>query len=87
MRAKPDHQIGIEIPAQRTLDCRGLRCPLPVIYTRKTLALMPSGELLIVIATDPGSAVDFAEYGRRGGLDLVAHRENSGDHIFLVRKP
>jgi tRNA 2-thiouridine synthesizing protein A len=56
-----------------------------VIYTRKTLASMPGGELLTVIATDPESVVDFAEFSRRGGLELVTHRENDGDYIFLVR--
>jgi tRNA 2-thiouridine synthesizing protein A len=75
------------MPARRMLNCRGMRCPLPVIYTRKTLALMPSGELLTVIATDPGSISDFAEFSRRGGMELVEHREDGGDYIFLVRKP
>jgi tRNA 2-thiouridine synthesizing protein A len=84
MRAEPEHTA--EIGADRTLNCRGMRCPLPVIYTRKTLALMPPGELLTVIATDPGSISDFAEFSRRGGMELVAHREDGGEYIFLVRR-
>jgi len=75
----------LEIPAQRILNCRGMRCPLPVIYTRRTLAVMPCGDLLMVIATDPGSVADFEEYSKRGGLELVDHREDGGDYIFLVR--
>jgi tRNA 2-thiouridine synthesizing protein A len=76
-----------KIPPNRMLNCRGMRCPLPVIYTRRTLALMPNSEVLTVIATDPGSVMDFVEYSRRGGMELVAHREDAGDYIFLVRKP
>jgi tRNA 2-thiouridine synthesizing protein A len=86
MRAEPEHTADVEIPSKRMLNCRGMRCPLPVIYTRKTLALLPSGELLTVIATDPGSVVDFTEFSRRGGMELVTHREDGGDYIFLVRK-
>jgi tRNA 2-thiouridine synthesizing protein A len=85
MNGKPEPVVTI--PANRMLNCRGMRCPLPVTYTRKTLALMPSGELLTIIATDPGSVMDFVEYSRRGGMELVAHREDGGDYIFLVRKP
>jgi tRNA 2-thiouridine synthesizing protein A len=85
MSAWPEPAPGTA--AARTLNCRGMRCPLPIIYTRRTLAPMPAGGLLTVIATDPGSVEDFAEYSRRGGLELVAHREDGGDHIFLVRKP
>ena len=76
-----------ETPTKRMLNCRGMRCPLPVIYARKTLALMPRGELLTVIATDPGSVVDFAEFSRHGGMEVVAHREDGGDHVFLVGQP
>jgi tRNA 2-thiouridine synthesizing protein A len=82
-----DPERGVEGEAARTLDCRGMRCPLPVIYTRRTLASMPAGELLTVVATDPGSVIDFAHFSRRGGMELLAHREEGGDHIFVVRKP
>lgn len=77
---------SVKTPERNMLNCRGMRCPLPVIYTRRTLAQMPSSGLLTVIATDPGSVVDFVEYSRRGGMELVAHREDGGDYIFLVRK-
>jgi tRNA 2-thiouridine synthesizing protein A len=77
----------VEGPAANVLNCRGMRCPLPVIYTRRTLTLMPRCEVLTVVATDPGSVRDFAEFSRRGDMEVVAHREEGGDHIFLVRKP
>jgi len=50
-----------EIRADRELNCRGMSCPLPILYTREALALMPSGEVLMVVASDPGSVVDFAD--------------------------
>lgn len=75
-----------EIQTKSVLNCRGMRCPLPVIYTRRKLDQLPSGELLTVVATDPGSVTDFAEYFRRDGVELVTHREDGGDYIFIVRK-
>jgi tRNA 2-thiouridine synthesizing protein A len=75
-----------EIDADRELNCRGMRCPLPVIYTRKALARMHAGEVLMIIATDPGSKADMVEFSRRGHVELVAHRELSGDYIYWLRK-
>jgi tRNA 2-thiouridine synthesizing protein A len=76
-----------EIRADRELNCRGMACPLPILYTRETLALMPSGEVLMVVASDPGSAVDFEEFSRRNHhIELVAHHDAGGDHIFWIRK-
>ena len=82
----PGPDAMAEMDADRELNCRGMRCPLPVIYTRKALARMHAGEVLMVIATDPGSLVDMVEFSRRGRVELVAHREQSGDYIFLLRK-
>ena len=77
MTARPD----------RELDCRGMRCPLPVIYTRKAMMRMQAGEVLLVVATDPGSLVDMVEYSRGSQTELVAHHEQGGDYLFLLRKP
>ena len=74
------------IRADRELDCRGLSCPLPVIYTRRALALMSSGETLMVVTTDPESVADIAELSRRNRTELVTQREDGGDYIFFLRK-
>jgi tRNA 2-thiouridine synthesizing protein A len=76
-----------EIRADRELNCRGLTCPLPILYTRQALGRMPSGEVLMVVASDPGSVVDFVEFSRRDRqTELVAHRDAGGDYIFWLRK-
>jgi tRNA 2-thiouridine synthesizing protein A len=71
----------------RELSCRGLRCPLPVIYTRKALATMQRGQILRVVATDPGSPIDIAEFADRTGTELVALDEAGGECVFPLRKP
>lgn len=70
----------------REISCRGMRCPLPVIYTRKALAPMDSGQILRVVATDPGSLADIVEFSRRSEIDVVALHEAAGEYIFLLRK-
>jgi tRNA 2-thiouridine synthesizing protein A len=68
------------------ITCRGLRCPLPVIYTRKALAPMKPGQVLRVVATDPGSAADIVEFARRSRIELLSLRETAGECVFLLRK-
>jgi tRNA 2-thiouridine synthesizing protein A len=75
-----------EISTDRELNCRGMSCPLPVMYTRKALAGMETGQVLMVITTDPGSIVDIPAFSRRSQTELMAHREDGGDYIFFLRK-
>ena len=56
--------------AQRELDTRGLNCPLPILKAKKALADMRSGEVLKVVATDPGSMRDFQAFARQTGNEI-----------------
>ncbi|MCC2105489.1 MAG: sulfurtransferase TusA family protein, partial [Hyphomicrobiales bacterium] len=46
--------------ADKTLDAKGLNCPLPILRAKKTLKEVPRGGTLEILATDPGSVADFA---------------------------
>jgi len=71
----------------RELDVKGLNCPLPILRTKKTLAEMESGQVLHVLATDPGSLKDFPAFARQTGNELVSKREEGGVfEYFLKRK-
>lgn len=56
---------------QKELDARGLLCPLPILKAKKALSEMHSGEILRVLATDPGSVRDFQAFARQTGNDLL----------------
>jgi len=56
---------------QRDIDTRGMNCPLPILKAKKALADMRSGEVLKVVATDPGSVRDFQAFARQTGNELV----------------
>lgn len=68
------------------LDACGLNCPLPVLRTKKTLDKMVSGEVLQIIATDPGSVVDMAALARQTGHKLLETRQESDKYYFWIEK-
>jgi TusA-related sulfurtransferase len=72
--------------AQKELDTRGLNCPLPILKAKKALADMQSGELLKVIATDPGSMRDFQAFARQTGNELVEQVTLGDEFVHLLRR-
>jgi TusA-related sulfurtransferase len=61
------------------LDARGLTCPLPILKAKKALSGMHSGEVLKVVATDPGSLRDFQAFARQTGNELLDQQTLPGD--------
>jgi TusA-related sulfurtransferase len=72
--------------AQKEIDTRGLNCPLPILKAKKALADMPSGQVLKVVATDPGSIRDFQAFARQTGNELVEQRSDSNEFIHYLRR-
>jgi TusA-related sulfurtransferase len=70
----------------QVLDCKGLNCPLPVIKTKKAIEQMAVGQVLQMIATDPGSRPDMTAWSKSTGHELLETREESGVFTFFVRK-
>jgi tRNA 2-thiouridine synthesizing protein A len=69
----------------RTLDARGLSCPLPLIKARQALAGMDPGQTLIVLATDPEAPIDLAAFAADGGHELTQERDGAGWKLTLVK--
>lgn len=70
----------------KELDARGLNCPLPILRTKKTLKELESGQVLKVIATDPGSVKDMQAFARQTGNVLISSAETGGEYAFMLRK-
>jgi tRNA 2-thiouridine synthesizing protein A len=66
-----------------TLDCRGQRCPLPVIALARRLPALPVGDVLRVLADDPAAAADIAAWCRMRGQEFLGSPE---EHAFDVRR-
>jgi tRNA 2-thiouridine synthesizing protein A len=71
---------------EKTLDLRGLKCPLPVLRTRKTLAEMTSGDLLVVACTDPLATLDIPALLRQTGDELEEVFQDGEATAFRIRK-
>jgi tRNA 2-thiouridine synthesizing protein A len=72
--------------AEKSFDLRGLKCPLPVLHTRKALAGMQSGDVLIVTCTDPLAAIDIPNLLRETGDALEAADNEAMVTTFRIRK-
>jgi tRNA 2-thiouridine synthesizing protein A len=72
--------------AVRTLDTSGSCCPMPIVLTRQAITGVAIGEVLEVIATDPGSRVDFPAWARNTGHELLAAEDFDDRHRFLIRR-
>lgn len=68
------------------LDARGLNCPMPIVKTAMAMKDLSSGELLEVLATDPGSTKDFAAWSKSTGNDIVEQSADGGVFRFVLRK-
>ncbi len=68
------------------LDASGLNCPLPILRAKKTLNSMGSGQVLHIIATDPGSVKDFEAFAKQTGNELMESKEEGGKFHFLIKK-
>ena len=75
-----------EIRFDRELDARGLNCPLPILRTKKSLNDMAPGQVLKIVATDPGSVRDFQAFSRQTGNQLLLSNESDGEYLFMMRK-
>jgi tRNA 2-thiouridine synthesizing protein A len=72
--------------ADKTLDTRGLNCPLPILKAKKAIAEIRGGGTLEVLATDPGSVPDFKAFCEAGQHTLVEQTEAGGVYRFLIRR-
>ncbi len=71
---------------QHELDARGLNCPLPILRAKKAINGMASGEVIRIIATDPGSVKDMEAFCSQTGNSLVSSASDGDGFVFLIEK-
>jgi TusA-related sulfurtransferase len=82
---------GAAAPAEegridREIDTRGLSCPLPILRAKKALADMQSGQILKIVATDPGSVRDFQAFARQTGNTLLGQNTVGKEFLHYLRR-
>ena len=70
----------------KDLDTRGLNCPLPILRAKKALADMQSGQVLRIVATDPGAVKDFQAFCKQTGNQLLSHAEANREFTFFMQR-
>jgi TusA-related sulfurtransferase len=68
------------------VDARGLSCPMPIVRTAQAMKSLPSGALVEVLATDPGSVKDFAAWSRATGNELLESTTDDAVYRFVIRR-
>ena len=68
------------------LDASGLNCPLPILRAKKSLAALDSGQVLRIVATDPGAVKDFEAFSKQTGNPLLESSEEGGKFYFRLQK-
>ena len=74
------------VEPNETLDCSGMSCPMPILKTKKAIDKLQTGQVLKMIATDPGSVSDVNAWTRKTGHELVDSEQEDGKHIFFIKK-
>jgi tRNA 2-thiouridine synthesizing protein A len=70
----------------KELDARGLSCPLPILKTKKSLNELTSGQVLKIVATDPGAVKDFDAFANQTGHTLLSSAEQDKTFVFYLKK-
>ena len=68
------------------LDCVGLYCPVPIFETRKKMDVLKKGQILKMMADDPGSKPDMESWAKSTGNDLLKVSEEDGVFSFYIKK-
>ena len=68
------------------LDARGLNCPLPILKAKKALGGLEPGQVLRILATDPGSVKDFEAFANQTGNELLSSSQTESEFHFLLKK-
>ena len=76
----------MDLQVLQTVDARGLSCPMPIVKTAQAIKTLPSGALIEVLATDPGSVKDMAAWSRTTGNELVEQTTDGGVFRFVLRR-
>ncbi len=74
------------IKEDQVLDCSGMLCPVPVVKTNKAVKGLEVGQILKLIATDPGSPPDMEAWSRQTGNELMRSMQEGGKFIFFIKR-
>jgi tRNA 2-thiouridine synthesizing protein A len=78
--------VSENITPHKTLDVKGMSCPMPLLRAKKEIEKINSGEILEILGTDPGSRKDFPGWAARSGHEYLGEKEEAGFFRYYIRK-
>jgi TusA-related sulfurtransferase len=78
--------MAASIDFDKELDTKGLNCPLPILRAKKALADLASGQVLKIVATDPGSVRDFQAFAKQTGNELLAQESEGKLFVHFLKR-
>jgi tRNA 2-thiouridine synthesizing protein A len=78
--------MTVELKTDKFLDCTGLLCPIPVVKASKAIKEIEIGQILEMVATDPGAPPDMEAWARQTGHPLVQQTADNGTFHFWFRR-
>lgn len=73
--------VGIDVE----VDAKGMYCPMPIVKLKKATKTMNPGQVLRLIATDPGSKRDVPAWASKTGAEILETMEENGEYTFLIK--
>ena len=67
------------------LDCKGMYCPMPIVKLKKTTKTMESGQVLRIVATDPGRERDIPAWAKKTGAEILESSQDGGEYVFVIK--
>ena len=77
--------MSTDLKVDQTVDCVGAFCPVPIIRARNAIKSMSPGQILEIVATDPGSIGDFPAFSRNTGHELIRTDESDETYRYYIR--
>ncbi|HUT81198.1 MAG TPA: sulfurtransferase TusA family protein [Candidatus Bathyarchaeia archaeon] len=72
--------------ADKTLDARGMQCPLPILKAKKEIVTLEMGQVLEVLSNDPGSKEDFPRWAKRTGNEMLGIFDEDGYARYFIKR-
>ncbi len=74
------------IKADKTMDLKGLPCPMPVVKVSKGIKEIQVGQVLEALTTDPGALADFPAWARTSGNEILKTEQGNGTIKFYIKR-
>ncbi len=74
-----------DIKIDLELDCKGMFCPMPIVQLKKATKNMKPGQVLRLVATDPGSKRDVPAWADKTGNEILDSREEVKEFMFIIK--